>query len=717
MDLSDPFGPLLSGGLGFSVPKQAWGVVTGDLGQPLRSPSGPPPPGVSGRRGLAAAVAAARFVDGRPPVGRPSDPGTAMSENSPVRPFMLAPSEAGEAPPCRRGVVVPEVVLDGGACISSAMGPESQGPHVSSGNGAGAVFQDASTTLAGDDGVLRQVSSSTAPTLAPWSRSVLGGSSDDSSSDVGPPSSQHAGVNGDSVLAPGSSPGLCSAGKPRSSCRSGVTLYGGRVEYFSSLIDTTPSQHMQMDEIVDRARPGGARVLGRRPRPAPDFRQTEAWQRAYALRQRSLRGPERPQAGARRRGRAPRSTAHSSAPSPQAISVRAAEEPAPQAARQPTRAPALGDGGRSTPPPSPAGRQGLGSHLRRHAHSAYDALLAMELGPAGGGVRAGDRPPPCRRSNLELETITAGPSGRESAHHVLCLEECGAMYSRDCPCMGVDPHSALLRYPSDDEAQGAAAYPRGPSPVGQDVAPTSLHGAAKSVRQECFAWPCAASQVQPQLEQEESARPLSSCRLPLWEMQRLLSESWHYQRQGRLGDLSSKEVAPGVPPLVFSDLIEVNDGQREPDSLGVSECVFLGRLVAPSNVPQDSILVSSQQCAPRSSEPPHAIGERTSWRAGPTDGVFSRKHLGHASVEADAHTDAQVNGPQANAPTLLHVQCGCHPVQGVHLVNRDISLLHTHMFQTLPAVASNTWAPESAPFCEDGDDEDIGTFPPWPHEM
>eukprot|EP00440_Ansanella_granifera_P052286 gb/GFBE01056691.1/.p1 GENE.gb/GFBE01056691.1/~~gb/GFBE01056691.1/.p1 ORF type:complete len:375 (+),score=56.73 gb/GFBE01056691.1/:1-1125(+) len=68
------------------------------------------------------------------------------------------------------------------------------------------------------------------------------------------------------------------------------TLYGGKVRLFSSIHDTTPNRHVQMDDLVDRGRSSSnpcPKVRSRpEPRPAPDFRQTQDWQRAHESRQR-----------------------------------------------------------------------------------------------------------------------------------------------------------------------------------------------------------------------------------------------------------------------------------------------------------------------------------------------------------------------------------------------------------------------------------------------
>eukprot|EP00443_Scrippsiella_acuminata_P084959 CAMPEP_0115409552 /NCGR_PEP_ID=MMETSP0271-20121206/20065_1 /TAXON_ID=71861 /ORGANISM="Scrippsiella trochoidea, Strain CCMP3099" /LENGTH=639 /DNA_ID=CAMNT_0002833707 /DNA_START=83 /DNA_END=1999 /DNA_ORIENTATION=+ len=77
--------------------------------------------------------------------------------------------------------------------------------------------------------------------------------------------------------------------------RSGMTLYGGKMEFFSTVLDTTPQRHVQMDDLVDRGRPLFGNTAPRRPqpRPPPDFRQTEAWKRAFAVRQRSRQPRQR----------------------------------------------------------------------------------------------------------------------------------------------------------------------------------------------------------------------------------------------------------------------------------------------------------------------------------------------------------------------------------------------------------------------------------------
>lgn len=85
---------------------------------------------------------------------------------------------------------------------------------------------------------------------------------------------------------PRTTPGK-SIAKPGSDQRRAATptLFGGRVQLFSAVHDTTPNCCVQMDSLVDRGKkngPSSARACSRRrePRPAPDFRQTEDWQKA-----------------------------------------------------------------------------------------------------------------------------------------------------------------------------------------------------------------------------------------------------------------------------------------------------------------------------------------------------------------------------------------------------------------------------------------------------
>lgn len=85
---------------------------------------------------------------------------------------------------------------------------------------------------------------------------------------------------------PRTTPGKSKA-KPGSDQRRAATptLFGGRVQLFSAVHDTTPKCAVQMDSLVDRGKnngPSSARSCSRRrePRPAPDFRQTEDWKKA-----------------------------------------------------------------------------------------------------------------------------------------------------------------------------------------------------------------------------------------------------------------------------------------------------------------------------------------------------------------------------------------------------------------------------------------------------
>jgi len=67
-------------------------------------------------------------------------------------------------------------------------------------------------------------------------------------------------------------------------------VYGGKVALFSTVVDTTPQRHVRMDELCargPRAASSTRQHQQQSSRPASDFRQSEAWQKAYALRQRS----------------------------------------------------------------------------------------------------------------------------------------------------------------------------------------------------------------------------------------------------------------------------------------------------------------------------------------------------------------------------------------------------------------------------------------------
>lgn len=82
--------------------------------------------------------------------------------------------------------------------------------------------------------------------------------------------------------------------------RTPTTLYGGKTQIFSTVVDTDHTEGIHFEDLINRDKPvskdaiwAGNSARGSQPRlrcrsgprPAADFRQTEAWQRAYAVRE------------------------------------------------------------------------------------------------------------------------------------------------------------------------------------------------------------------------------------------------------------------------------------------------------------------------------------------------------------------------------------------------------------------------------------------------
>lgn len=549
----------------------------------------------------------------------------------------------------------------------------------------------------------------------------------------------HSNTANDSIDS-GSWPGQSGRNSAR---RKGVTLYGGKTELFGRVYDSTPTNQVFMEDIVNRGKSEKGPQCPQRPtpRPAPDFRQTEAWQRAYASRQRSRQS--RQPAGERPRVSVPRSKSRIQPRSGDCLH-RGGQQPETTDCLQTSSSFVAMDG-------SLCGTGlGVGQSGSRGVHSSGSHRH-------GSQVHAADPEP------KGLPPVVGWPWKVQPWNEVDC--DCSVdVQALSATASLASARRASHNYPTGSEAPSGPAmssFPRSRSlsPEMDPMLGMSTNGQAPMHHSAGRAW----CDRPPSPNDVPMIRPPSTHDVPLKEMQRLLGETWRYQQLGDLAVAASAASAmaasePGsmsaapapplspvsfshsdrscAPPPICSDLVEVRAMQGEgKDSLteatwscagsssGISaastarptscastastpdtskltspEYVFLGRLVA--TLPGEEAGARTPCQGPST---PQAVVECNFWQLREALGMSPRTAAYTGTPTSEVRPPVSCGPPTTPSPLL-----GVSPPRPLSFSRSAASLM-----SPAPAATSSLTGPEEGVEDDDEDEE----LPPWPHEM
>lgn len=510
--------------------------------------------------------------------------------------------------------------------------------------------------------------------------------------------------------------------------RAPMTLFGGKTEIFSRAVDTTPTEAVHFHNLINRDRPLRRTPHSRRrpsPRPAGDFRNNEAWQRAFAAREQTRqrhRQPrqsvqEKPRVSVRgspgRQGHTPRGRGQS--PLPRGPNGQSSSAVLADQLRDASRLydDMLGHDARWDP------------MLTAHRHMEYDnggqpgvaidgfaRFAHPQMDPAAPQRRP--TPTPEQRQacvNDEEQCCLLRPDARSNAVPPPLPYRCGAG--------GVPPPvpaSPTMRARSCEEARRAALSSATPQGGGRDC------GALWNRAQQPRGGPLGVNGDRADRDAPPPAPP--SHELPLREMQRLLGETWRHQHLGTATTAVDSGFgarapsgtngpfvveaprSPGqsyrgddgprhAPPPICSDFVEVSAARAPAGDYGGSPApddsaayVFLGRLVATLPGEEATATPDRGVVGPN---PPQAVVECSFWQL------------------RDALTGASLDTRASSARTGAH---GPPPAEWATWHGGPVPPCPAPAPSTAPAArgAGGSAARRSG-------EEDAEELPPWPHEM
>jgi len=510
-----------------------------------------------------------------------------------------------------------------------------------------------------------------------------------------------------------------------------TTLFGGKTEMFSTVVDYEHCETIVFQDLINRDKPvrRSKNYTSRPdPRPSADFRANEAWQRAYAIREQEKRATK-PQRLVQEKP---------------CVSVRASS--APRAPRAKPNAALLRGSWRGVP----ATVAKPLSDQERIVALLAECGLGQKDDASGEVLAKATRTPP--------QQPTPTPEQRQAWAH------------RDESFIGAafmgETFSKPALPPVPVNARGGGVPP--PVPGSPGVRSRSLDGPAgipSSTVANGHSFPDVGGYsetdysgtlgVETAWADRGSARPPPTHDHQLQEMQRLLGETWRYQQMGTAvtsGSGSTQGVrgtgtstAIGgcravaselqgspvqfsgggdarhrAPPPICSDLVEVGGTEKQM----TDPYVFLGRLVAtlPEEAQAGTSRGGSGPCQPQ------AVVECNFWQlrdaladSNTQIGIADPSPIGpvvpplHPSSSSHAHTFAGSRVERHGFPTLVPPPSAPAPwpsTAGVHGVPAPMGLKreeHGPRYQTMPPWPHSTmW---------DRDAKIPSALPPWPHEM
>jgi hypothetical protein len=413
-----------------------------------------------------------------------------------------------------------------------------------------------------------------------------------------------------------------------------TTIHGAKTECFSTVVDTEHTEVIHFEDLINRDRPVKRHSTRRPgPRPAADFRQNEAWQRAYASRE-LARGRQKPQTLQEK----------------PCINVRAFSGHRP--VRNSDRA------GYDARPPHTAMLQDYrrNAYVQDQESGEYpidDMQVAYSFLPEAS-------PPVPQRSPQRLPT----PTPEQQVNACAQSGDAGPQLSKNAWGSSVPP--PVLGSPGIR------------SRVPQDMNGTSMKGLTTSCGSRADATSCRGGPGTEMHSLDKGSPPAPE--YPLREMQRLLGETWRYQQlstaatasagTGRRSPLrfsTGSDIASCPPPPICSDLLEVctasgpsGDGEK-PAAQESPEYVFLGRLVA--TLPDEKVADSNQVACPSR---PQAVVECNFWQL--------RDALGGVvpnSVPPELSASAPAHDPLATVQSLRQPLARIDGLSALGSVERD----------------------------------------------